>query len=187
MENTIQKIIAYFEENEEIFNDCMEELDSYNGYMGDGRYYYMEDLNYLFHGSDPIEILQRAYFGRDDETWTTDAYGNKTYGAFNPNREYFYFNGYGNLVSANYKDYSAHLDSYAIESMSENRQYIDTIESDEELSALFDILELKEQIEALEGDLTEAGNLPKDDKILEEIEELEKQIEEKEKELSEND
>lgn len=144
-ENTIEKIIEYFEENEEVFNACIEELDSYNGYLNDDRYYLMEDLNEFYNGTDPIELLYRAYYGRDDDTWTTDARGDKTYGEFNPNREYFYYNGYGNLVSSDYKDYSAHLDRYAIESMSENRSYIDSIESDEELSALFDELEEEEE------------------------------------------
>ena len=139
--NTIKKIIEYFEENEEIFNECIEELDAYNGYLCDDRYYSMDELNEFYSGSDPIEILQRAYFGRDDDTWTTDASGNKTYGEFNPNRDYFYFNGYGNLVSSDYKDYSYKLDKYFIEALSENRSYIDAIENDEELTALFDELE----------------------------------------------
>lgn len=140
-ENTIEKIIAYFEENEEIFNQCIEELDSYNGYLGDDRYYYMDDLDEFYTGTNPLEILRRAYYGRDDDTWHTDASGNKIYGEFNPNREYFYYNGYGNLVSSDYKDYSDKLDNYVIESMSENRCYIDTIDSDDELSELFDELE----------------------------------------------
>lgn len=143
---TIEKIIEYFNDNEEIFNACIEELDAYNGYLNDNRYYEMEMLNEFYHGTDPIELLQRAYFGRDDDTWTTDASGNKTYGEFNPNRDYFYYNGYGNLVSSDYKDYSAHLDEYAINAMSENRQYIDTIDDNDELSALFDELELDEEI-----------------------------------------
>ena len=143
---TIEKIIEYFENNEEIFNACIEELDSYNGYLNDDRYYLMEELNEFYHGTDPLELLERAYYGRDDDTWHTDAHGDKIYGAFNPNREYFYYNGYGNLVSSDYKDYSAHLDKYAIESMSENRQYIDTIENNDELSALFDESELDEEI-----------------------------------------
>jgi hypothetical protein len=138
---TTEKIIEFFNNNEEIFNACIEELDSYNGYLNDNRYYLMEDINEFFHGTDPIEILQRAYFGRDDDTWTTDASGNKTYGEFNPMREYFYFNGYGNLVSSNYKDYTGFIDKYAIESMLENRSYIDTIDSDDELCAMFDELE----------------------------------------------
>lgn len=140
-ESIIKKIIEYFEENEGVFNDCIEELDSYNGYLGDDRYYNMEELDDLYNGTSPLEILQRAYFGRDDDTWHTDSHGNKEYGEFNPNRDYFTFNGYGNLVSSNYKDYSHKLDEWAIESMLENRSYIDTIESDDELNALFDELE----------------------------------------------
>ena len=140
-ENTIKKIIEYFEENEEIFNSCIEELDSYNGYLNDDRYYDMECLNDFYNGCDPIELLNRAYFGYDADNWYTDGHGNKIYGAFNPNRDYFTYNGYGNLISTDYKDYSSHLDTYAIEEMSENRSYIDTIEDDEELSALFDELE----------------------------------------------
>lgn len=138
---TIKKIIEYFENNDDIFNSCMEELDGYNGYLNDDRYYSMDELNELYSCTDVIELLQRAFFGRDADNWYTDERGNKIYGAFNPNRDYFTFNGYGNLVSSDFKDYTAHLDEYAIEAMSENRQYIDTIESDEELSALFDELE----------------------------------------------
>lgn len=134
-------IIEYFENNEDIFNDCMEELDSYNGYLNDDRYYSMDELDELHNGIEPSELLRRAFFGYDEETYTTDRYGNKTYGAFNPNRDYFRYNGYGNLVSADYKDYSAYIDHYAIETMNENRDYIDSIDDNEELSALFDELE----------------------------------------------
>lgn len=136
-ENAVKKIIEYFNQNEEIFNACMEELDSYNGYLNDNRYYEMELLSEFYAGTDPIELLQRAYYGRDDDTWTTDASGNKIYGEFNPNRDYFYYNGYGNLVSSDYKDYTGYLDHYAIEEMNENINYIDTIRDNEELNALF--------------------------------------------------
>lgn len=144
---TVQKIIEFFEGNEDLFNSCIEELDSYNGYLNDDRYYEMEMLDEFYHGTEPLEILRRAYFGRDNDTWTTDSSGNKIYGEFNPNRDYFTYNGYGNLVSTDYKDYSAHLDEYAIEAMSENRSYIDTIESDDDLAALFDELEQNESEE----------------------------------------
>lgn len=137
----IEKIIEYFEENEDLFNACIEELDSYNGFLGDDRYYDMEMLTEFCSGTDPIELLNRAYFGHDAENWHTDSRGRKTYDSFNPNREYFHFNGYGNLVSSNYKDYSGRLDHYAVEDMRENRQYIDTIEEYDELTALFDELE----------------------------------------------
>lgn len=134
-------IIDFFKANEDIFTDAIEELDSYNGYLGDDRYYAMDELDEFYTGTAPSEILFRAYYGYDEEAYTTDSSGNKTYGEFNPNREYFRYNGYGNLVSADYKDYSGQLDKYAVESMSENRSYIDSIEGDDELSALFDELE----------------------------------------------
>lgn len=140
-EEVTADIIEYFENNEDLFNDCMEELDSYNGYLGDDRYFSMDELDELYNGTEPSELLRRAFYGYDEETYTTDRDGNKTYGAFNPNREYFRYNGYGNLVSADYKDYTGQLDKYAVESMSENRSYIDSIDNDEELTALFDELE----------------------------------------------
>lgn len=134
-------IIEYFENNSDVFNDCMEELDSYNGYLGDNRYFPMDELDELHNGTEPSELLRRAFYGYDEDTCVTDSDGNKNYGAFNPNRDYFRYNGYGNLVSADYKDYSGMLDKYAVESMSENRHYVDTIDDNEELSDLFDELE----------------------------------------------
>ena len=134
-------IIDFFKANEDIFADAVEELDSYNGYLGGGRYYSMDELDEFYTDTAPSELLRRAYYGYDEETYTTDSSGNKTYGEFNPNREYFRYNGYGNLVSADYKDYSGQLDNYAVESMSENRPYIDSIEQSDELAALFDELE----------------------------------------------
>ena len=144
-EAVIADIIQYFKENEDIFNDCMEELDNYNGYLGDDRYYSMEELNDLYSGQEPQEILFRSFYGFDADSWHTDSSGNKEYGAFNPNRNYFYFNGYGNLVSSDYKDYSDKLDGYAIEAMSEDRNYIDSIENDDILADLFDELEEAEE------------------------------------------
>ena len=138
---TTEKIIAFFNENEDIFNDCIEELDAYNGYLGDDRYYNMDMIDEFYINGDPLELLRRAYYGQDEDTYHTDEHGRREYGDFNPNREYFRYNGYGNLVSAGYKDYSAFLDHYCIEAMSENRGDIYTIEECEELSALFDELE----------------------------------------------
>ena len=144
-EEVTADIIEFFENNEDIYNEAIEELDSYNGYLGDDRYFSMDELDELHNGTEPSELLRRAFFGYDEETYTTDRDGNKTYGAFNPNRDYFRYNGYGNLVSADYKDYSGQLDKYAVESMSENRCYIDSIEQLDELAALFDELEEVEE------------------------------------------
>lgn len=144
--NEITKAIKnYFTEHEDIFNEAIEELDSYNGYLGDDRYYEMSEIDEIYHDSDPSEILARAFYGYDEDSCTTDSRGNRTYGEFNPNREYFKFNGYGNLVSSDYKDYSDKLDDWTINEMSENRADIYAIEEDDELAALFDKLEECEQ------------------------------------------
>lgn len=144
-ENIIEKIVAYFEENEDVFNDCIEELDAYNGYLGDDRYYSMDELDELYSGQDASEILRRAFYGYDEDTYTTDNSGNREHGAFNPNRDYFRFNGYGNLVSADYKDYSAQLDHYAVEAMLEDLTEIDAIEENDELSEMFAELDACEE------------------------------------------
>ena len=135
------EIIAYFDEHEDIYNAAAEELDAYNGYLGDDRYYNMDELDEFYNGTEPSEILARAFYGYDEDVWTKNKYGEKEYGPFNPNREYFRYNGYGNLVSADYKDYTGLLDHYIVESMLENRHYIDTIDNNTELSELFDELE----------------------------------------------
>lgn len=124
MKTIKEQLKELLEQDEQLFNTAIEELDSYNGYLNDNRYYSMDELNEFYRDSEPLELLQRAYFGRDNDTWTTDSSGNKTYGEFNPNREYFTYNGYGNLVSSDYKDYSYLLDNYFIDELIENAEYL---------------------------------------------------------------
>jgi len=140
-EEIVKKIIDFFAENDDALTECIEELDNYNGYLEDDRYYDMEDLNEFYQGTDPIDILYRAFYGHDDETYTTDEHGEKHYGEFNPNRNYFYYNGYGNLVSADYKDYSSKNDSWLVNALEGDRQYVDSIDNYPELVELFDELE----------------------------------------------
>ena len=137
----IDKIVSYFNENEDVFNQAIEELDSYSGYLGDERYEDMELLDELYASTKPTDILARAFFGYDEDSWSVDSSGNKIYEQFNPNREYFKFNGYGNLVSTDYKDYSGLNDRYTVEKMLENRRYVDAIDENKELQMLFDELE----------------------------------------------
>jgi hypothetical protein len=123
MKTKNEKLMELFENNEDLFNNTIEELDNYNGYLGDDRYYNMDDLPELLYGKDIIVLLNMAYFG-DDENYHTDEYGRKHYESFNPNRKYFYFNGYGNLCSATYKDYSYKLDDYFVNSLLENYHHL---------------------------------------------------------------
>lgn len=124
MENKKETLMKLFKNNTDLFNSTIEELDGWNGYLGDDRCYSMDELQEFFHGENVIDLLNRAYFGRDDDNWHTDAHGEKIYDSFNPNREYFYFNGYGNLVSTNYKDYSIHLDEWFIDEIIENQNHL---------------------------------------------------------------
>ena len=138
----ITDILAYYKEDESAFINSVEELNDYNGYLGDDRWEDMEELSELYQGADPIELLNRAFNGYDADTWHTDSCGEKEFGAFNPNRDYFRFNGYGNLVSSNYKDYSDYLNDSTIEELEEYSEQIDEIQDNDELKSLFD--ELKE-------------------------------------------
>ena len=140
-EDVINDILTYFKDNPETFNNCIEELDSYNGYLNDDRYYDMYLLDEFYADTKPIDLLYRVFYGCDEDTTYTDERGERHYSEFNPNREYFRYNGYGNLVSSNYKDYSDHLDNYAVEQMQEYRRDIYSIDDDAELSELFDELE----------------------------------------------
>ena len=132
-----EKIIHFFNVNEELFNQCIEELDAYNGYLGDYRYYSMDELDELNTGVELSEILNRAFFGYDEDTYSMNSNGSIERGQFNPNREFFRYNGYGNFVSAEHKDYYPYLDKYAVEAMADNIEYIDTINDTPELLELF--------------------------------------------------
>ena len=133
----IEFIKNYFKDHEDEFNEAIQELDSYNGYLGDDRYYLMEDIDEIYHGTDAIEILSRAFYGYDETC------GDGSSEPFNPNRDYFRFNGYGNLVSCDYIDYSSFLDDYFVESYIDNaynlynvpddvQEVVDGIEKEEE-------------------------------------------------------
>ena len=84
----------------------------------------------------PTEFLNRVYYGHDE--------GDGDKSEFCPNRNYFRYNGYGNLVSADFKDYSDHLDDYFIDELARCRKHIDSIDDDDELKELFDMLEAED-------------------------------------------
>lgn len=137
----INKIIEFFENEPDIYEACIEELDCYNGFLGDNRIYYMEDLPELFQCNDIFNLLNRAFYGYHEYKPFEYYDHSREREQFNPNAEYFYFNAYGNLVSCNEKDYSYFLDPDLIQRFAEHRSQIDTIDSTEELKKLFDDLE----------------------------------------------
>lgn len=138
----IEEIIDYFNENEEVFNEAIEELNSYNGCLGYERWMTIDELNDALMDIEPSSILFKAFFGYDAESWSLDSSGNKIYRQFNPNRDFFRFNAYDNLVSCDYKDYSSFNGSDTIESMLEHYYNgISAIRNNIELWELFDKLD----------------------------------------------
>lgn len=114
MKTLAEALFEYYQQNEDDFNHDIEELDSWNGCLGDRRLEPMDELDEIYQGKKITEILMRAYYGHDDDYWHEEN-GERVYGEFNPNREYFYFNGYGNLVSTDELDYSDYLDEYYVQ------------------------------------------------------------------------
>ena len=126
----LNALLAYFRSNTDGFDDLLNDLDSYNGFLGDNAIFEMDLLPDIVGHRSIFDLLNMAYFGGDD--WNEG-------GSFNPNREYFYFNGYGNLVSTDRRDYSFLLDSYFIESVAENKENLYTFDRlPEEIKALFE-------------------------------------------------
>lgn len=80
----------------------------HNEYCGetnnfDDTIYTMDMFDELFTGSDPLDVAARVFYGTDE---------NREESSFNPNRDYFYFNGYGNPVSLDYVSYIEYRKDY---------------------------------------------------------------------------
>ena len=78
VENLIGDDLAYL----------LQHINAYDGNFEDCTYYDMDEFDEFLSNHTPMEIAQMIFYG----------------GEFNPNDEYFYFNGYGNLESANWGD-----------------------------------------------------------------------------------
>ena len=119
MNKLAEILLNYYKENEKDFNHDIEEMDDWNGYLGSGRIEPMKELDVIYQSKEATEILRRAFFGYDD------AYAKSEQRAtFNPNRDYFYFNGYGNLVSTDELDYSDYLDVDCVQDIIDNESHL---------------------------------------------------------------
>ena len=66
----------------------LQHMNAYDGCFEDSIYYGMEEFDEFMSNYSPMEIAQMIYFGD----------------GFNPNDDYFRFNAYGNLESADWHD-----------------------------------------------------------------------------------
>ena len=128
MKTLAETLLNYYQKNEEDFNSDIEELDSWNGYLGDERAEPMEYLDDFYQGTEPTEILMRAFYGYDDTYAKSEQRA-----PFNPNRDYFYFNAYGNLVSTDERDYSNFLDEYFVKEIIDNECHLDLSDGAQEI------------------------------------------------------
>lgn len=133
--NKIEKILQYFRENPSVFVEWIEAQDSYNGFLGEDRYYSMYEFDDLFCNKKPSDLALDLYYGWDEDS-TYEMNGKLVKGSFNPNRDYFYCDGYGNPVSTSDRDYSDYLEERTIEEFIEYRNRLG-MDEDEELEALF--------------------------------------------------
>ena len=84
-----QAITTYVENiSRDELAELLQHINSYDGCFEDCVYYDMDLFDEFMGGYSPMEIAKMIFFGGD----------------FNPNDEYFHFNAYGNLESANWGD-----------------------------------------------------------------------------------
>lgn len=69
----------------------------------DDEIFTMDLFDEVYANYDPIEVATRVFYGHDE--WNDES-------SFNPNREYFYLNGYGNPVSIDYIGYNEYKDEF---------------------------------------------------------------------------
>ena len=96
----IEKVKKYFEKNPDEWTDAVKDLNAFNGCLGSGERFSMDDFNKLMAGKSPLDIARMIADGDDEDG---------SYCCFNPDRSYFYFDCRGNLVSCDEKDYSGYL------------------------------------------------------------------------------
>ena len=123
----MKKLESYLLDNMDVTGYMVRELNAWCGCLEHLEYFDMEELDLVLEGYTPSEVANRIF-----------------YGDFNPNDEYFRFNAYANLESANewdieeeYRDYISEIASYIVE-------YKDNIDiNDEGLQEILDNMEVK--------------------------------------------
>ena len=85
-EQAIRNYVEHLSKAEHV--ELIQHLHAYDGCFDDEIYSDMDDFDELMSNYSPMEIAEMVFYGGD----------------FNPNDEYFRFNAYGNLESANWGD-----------------------------------------------------------------------------------
>ena len=123
----MKKLESYLLDNMDITGYMVREINAWGGYLEYLEYFNMEELDFVLEDYTPSEVASRIF-----------------YGDFNPNDEYFRFNAYANLESANewdieeeYRDHISEIANYIVE----YKHKIDIY--DEGLQEILDNMEVK--------------------------------------------
>ena len=132
MKEKILEVIKGMEEVNivQLWNEYCRDAGRYDDEIMDA--YTMEE--WITNSDDVMNILNRFYFGSDEEIEGTSA---------NPNRSYFTFNGYGNIISFDYI-YNSYTEEFSYIFIDELIDYI--IESENS----FGVDEIEEILEEIE-------------------------------------
>lgn len=110
------------ENKDYLVKDLVNEINSLNGSFENFVLYDMDNFNEIMEGYTPMEISQKIYFGD-----------------FNPNADYFYFNGYANLESIHESELREHFEIIIDELIDELIYHYPNIYiDDDELKELID-------------------------------------------------
>ncbi len=135
LEKKLQEVLRGFDSDElvSVWNEFI---------MADNRYdnqiYHMDELDEMYSSAE--EAIRRAFYGYDD--YGTDKHEE----SFNPNRDYFYYNAYGNLVSVEYVEYNEYADRYTCSIIDEDALVAYMIDNEtgfdvDDLEAVFEEME----------------------------------------------
>lgn len=113
----VDELLAYYKMNCEDFADDIEELDGWNDCLYDDKIFSMDELDEVLQDINPSDILRMALFGHDESQ-------GKIKSTFNLGRDYFHYNGFGNLVSTDERDYSDYLNDYFIQEIIDNKSHL---------------------------------------------------------------
>ena len=112
-----QELLNYYKENSEDFADDIEELDGWNDCLYEDKIFPMDELDEVLQDIEPSDILRSALFGHDESQ-------GKIKSTFNLNSDYFHYNGFGNLISTDERDYSDYLNDYFIQEIIDNKSHL---------------------------------------------------------------
>ena len=135
----VNELLAYYKRNGEDFADDIEELDGWNDCLYEDKIFSMDELDEVLQNINPSDILRMALFGHDE------SHGNLIKSSFNLNRDYFHYNGFGNLVSTDERNYSEYLNDYFIQEIIDNKSHLSLSKGAQEIIDNYETEESNEE------------------------------------------